>query len=146
LTLGFDILASYQASPSSSSNNYRWYWLLGTPAALLMYAGLPLAALGVYALFRRVPGAGRPLLVTVLLVGLLIWAALPPEVTKLRQGEIERTWAFLYPMLAGCAGLVVDRWTAGFGRRWLRGAVVAALVLLSVGQAVLLQGLYDNFF
>ncbi|NES31035.1 hypothetical protein GCE86_03955 [Micromonospora terminaliae] len=146
LTLGFDILASYQVSPSSSSNNYRWYWLLGNPAALLMYAGVPLAALGVYALFRRVPGAGRPLLVTVLVLGLLVWAALPPEVTKLRQGEIERTWAFLYPMIAGCAGLVVDRWTAGFDRRWLRGAVVAALVLVSVGQAVLLQGLYDNIF
>ncbi|WP_433349092.1 glycosyltransferase family 39 protein [Micromonospora sp. CA-111912] len=146
LTLGFDILTSYQASPSSSSNSFRLYWVVGTPAAWLMYAGLPLAALGVYALFRRVPGAGRPVLVTVLVVALVVWASLPPELTKLRQGEVERTWAFLYPMVAGCAGLVVDRWTAGFDRRWLRGAVVAALVLLSVGQAVFLQGLYDNFF
>ncbi|SCL23861.1 Dolichyl-phosphate-mannose-protein mannosyltransferase [Micromonospora rhizosphaerae] len=145
LTLGFDVLASYQVSPKVSTP-YKWYWLLGSPAAWLIYAGLPLAALGIYGLFRKVPGAGRPVLVTVLVLFLVVWAGLPTELTKLRPGEVERTWMFLYPMAAATAGLVVDRWTAGFDRRWLRGAVVAGLVLLSVGQAVFIQGLYNNFF
>lgn len=145
LVLGFDVLASYQASPTVSVP-YNWYWFLGSPAAWLIYAGLPLAALGTYGVFRRVPGAGRPVLVIVLVLFLVVWAGLPAELTKLRPGEVERTWMFLYPMVAAAAGVVVDRWTAGFGRRWLRGAVVAGLVLLSVGQAVFLQGLYNNFF
>ncbi|PWU44327.1 hypothetical protein DLE60_20425 [Micromonospora globispora] len=145
LVLGFDVLASYQVSPKVGTP-YNWYWLVGSPAAWLMYAGLPLAALGVYGVFRKVPGAGRPVLVTTLVLLMLAWAALPSELTKLRPGEVERTWMFLYPLVAACAGVVVDRWTAGFDRRWLRGGVVAGLVLLSVGQAVFLQGLYNNFF
>ncbi|RZU74548.1 dolichyl-phosphate-mannose-protein mannosyltransferase [Micromonospora kangleipakensis] len=145
LTLGFDVLASYQASPRVSGYSTT-YWMVASPAAWLIYAGLPLAALGVAGLFRRVPGARRPLLLVVLVLFMVLWAALPSELTKLRPGEVERTWTFLYPLVAATAGLVVDRWTAGFGRRWLRGAVVAGLVLLSVGQAVLIQGLYNNFF
>jgi hypothetical protein len=145
LTLGFDVLASYQASPKVQVP-YKWYWLVGSPAAWLIYAGLPLAALGIYGVFRKIPNAGRPVLLTVLIVFMVVWAGLPTALTKLRPGEVERTWMFLYPLVAATAGLVVDRWTAGFTRRWLRGAVVAALVLLSVGQAVFIQGLYNNFF
>ncbi|MCW3817549.1 glycosyltransferase family 39 protein [Micromonospora sp. DR5-3] len=145
LVLGLDILATYQAT-ARISHPYDWYWLAGSPVAWLIYAGLPLAALGVYGLFRRVPGAGRPVLVLVLVLFLVVWAGLPAQVTKLRPGEVERTWMFLYPMVAAAAGVVVDRWTAGFGRRWLRGGVIAGLVLVSVGQAVLIQGLYENFY
>ena len=145
LVLGLDILASYQQSPKIG-HPYQWYWLLGSPAAWLIYAGLPLAALGIYGLFRKMPGAGRPVLVLVLVLVMVVWAGLPAQLTKLRPGEVERTWMFLYPMVAATAGVVVDRWTAGFGRRWLRGAVVAGLVLLSVGQAVFIQGLYENFY
>ncbi|MEU5724468.1 glycosyltransferase family 39 protein [Micromonospora sp. NPDC047738] len=145
LVLGFDVLASYLVSPTVSVP-YNWYWFVGSPAAWLIYAGLPLAALGIYGVFRKVPGAGRPVLVLVLVLVLVVWAGLPSELTKLRPGEVERTWMFLYPMVAGAAGVVVDRWTAAFVPRWRRGAVVAGLVLLSVGQAVFLQALYNNFF
>ncbi|MCW3820437.1 glycosyltransferase family 39 protein [Micromonospora sp. DR5-3] len=145
LALGFDVLASYQVSPTVSVP-YNWYWFLGSPAAWLIYAGLPLAALGIYGVFRKVPGARRPVLVIVLVLFLVVWAGLPSELTKLRPGEVERTWMFLYPMVAGAAGVVVDRWTAGFVPRWRRGGIVAGLVLLSVGQAVFLQALYNNYF
>ncbi|MCM0676457.1 glycosyltransferase family 39 protein [Micromonospora phytophila] len=144
LLLGFDVFAAYQSSPGAA-RAYDAYWILASPAAWLIYAGLPLAALGVAGLFLKVPGAGRPVLPLVLVSIMVVWAAVPPELTKLRPGEVERTWAFLYPLVAASAGLVVDAWTRRLGR-WWGGAIVAALVALSVGQAVLLQGLWDNFF
>jgi Dolichyl-phosphate-mannose-protein mannosyltransferase len=141
LLLGFDIVASYQASPQSGGRSYT-YWIFGSPAACLIWAGLPLAALGVAGLVRKVPDAKRPVLPMALVAIMVVWAMLPGEVTKLRPGEVERTWAFLYPVLAATAGLVVDRWTRGKGR-W-SGAIVSALVIISVGQTVLIQSLWDN--
>jgi len=145
LALGFDVFASYRAMTRSGSHFYP-YWMAGQPAALLIMAGLPLAALGIAGLIVKVPGARRPTLPAVLIVAMLIWGALPPQVTALRQGEVERTWAFLYPMLAVSAGLVVDRWTHAGSRRgriWA-GAVVALLVVLSVAQTGVVQSLWDN--
>ncbi|MFE9201835.1 glycosyltransferase family 39 protein [Micromonospora sp. NPDC007230] len=143
LLIGFDLLAAFQSSPKAR-REYNPYWIVASPAAWLIYAGLPLAALGVAGLFRRTPGARRPVLPLVLVLIMLVWAALPGSITKLRPGEVERTWAFLYPLVAATAGIVVDRWSSRAGR-W-SGAVVAALVLLSVGQAVLIEGLWDNLF
>jgi hypothetical protein len=145
LALGFDVFACYRALTRSGSHFYP-YWVAGHPASVLIMAGLPLAALGIAGLIVKVPGARRPTLPAVLIVAMLIWGALPPPVTALRQGEVERTWAFLYPMLAVSAGLVVDRWThAGShrGRIWA-GAVVALLVVLSVAQTGVVQSLWDN--
>jgi hypothetical protein len=141
LVLGFDLLAIYQSVPGTG-RPYDAYWAFASPAACLIWAGLPLAALGVVGLFRKVPGARRAVLPLVLVLVMVLWAALPSEITKLRPGEVERTWAFLYPVLAGTAGPVVDRWTRGAGR-W-SGAVVAALVVLSVAQAVLIQALWNT--
>lgn len=141
LAFGFDLWGSYRASPSAG-RAYDPYWALASPAAWLIWAGLPLAALGVAGLFLTVPGARRPVLPLVLVLLMVGWATLPPDLQKLRPGEVERTWAFLYPMLAAAAGPVVDRWTRDAGRA--RGAVVAGLVLLSVAQTVLLQALWDN--
>lgn len=138
---GFDILASYHSSPGAG-RRYDPYWIIGSPTAWLIFAGLPLAALGVVGLVRAVPGARRPVLPLILVLLMVVWAALPSEFTKLRPGEVERTWAFLYPLLAASAGVVVDRWTRRPGHR--AGAIVAGLVLLSVAQAVLIQGLWDN--
>jgi hypothetical protein len=140
LGLGIDILASYQASPEAG-RTYQPYWVVGSPAAFLIYAGLPLAALGTAGLVRRVPGARRATLPLVLVAIMVIWAALPTDITKLRPGEVERTWAFLYPVLAAAAGPVVDRWIEVRGR-WSY-AILPALTGLGVAQAVLLQALWD---
>jgi hypothetical protein len=144
LTLGFDLWACFQARTHSSGPFYP-YWMAGHPASVLIWAGLPLAALGVAGLFVRVPGARRPVLPLILTAGMVVWGLLPPVVTDLRQGEVERTWAFLYPMLAAAAGPVVARWTDStrLGRAWA-GSIVFALVVLSVAQAGVLQALWDN--
>jgi hypothetical protein len=139
--LGYDLLASYQSSPKAG-RPYNPYWIIGSPLACLIYAGLPLATIGVVGLFRKVPGSARQILPAVLVLLMVVWAALPPEFTKLRPGEVERTWAFLYPVLAATAAPIVDRWSSRAGR-W-SGAVVAGLVALSVGQAVAVQALWDN--
>ena len=95
-----------------------------------MWAGLPLAALSVAGLLIKVPGARRPILPIALVLIMVVWVGLPTEITKLRPGEVERTWAFVYPVMAAVVGVVVDRWKRGKGR-W-SGAIVAGLVLLSV--------------
>jgi Dolichyl-phosphate-mannose-protein mannosyltransferase len=144
LALGFDVLASYRAM-AKSSGQYFPYWIAGSPAAWLMWAGLPLAALGLAGLVIKVPAARRPILPLILIAGMLVWGALPPVVTSLRQGEVNRTWAFLYPMLAAAAGPVVDRWTQStrVTRLW-SGSIVAGLVVLSIVQTGVLQALWDN--
>ena len=109
-TLGFNLFASYQALTRSGAAFYR-YWVVGQPAAWLIWAGLPLAALGMAGLFVKVPGARRPILPAVLIIIMIIWGTLPSSITALRQGEVERTWAFLYPMLAASAGPVIAWWT-----------------------------------
>ncbi len=141
LTLGFDLVATYRAMPKSRTP-YDLYWTFAHPAALLTWAGLPLAALGIAGLLIKVPGARRATLPLVLVVVMLVWGTLPAAVTGLRYGEVERTWAFLYPVLAAAAGPVVDRWSRRAGR-W-SGAVVAGLVVLSVAQTAVLQALWDN--
>jgi len=144
LALGFDLLACYRAHAYSRGTFYP-YWMAGHPASVLLWAGLPLAALGVAGLIIRVPAARRPVLPLVLATLMLIWGMLPPAITDLRQGEVERTWSFLYPMLAAAAGPVIARWTDStrLSRFWA-GSVVFVLVILSVAQAGLLQALWDN--
>jgi Dolichyl-phosphate-mannose-protein mannosyltransferase len=145
LALGFDVIRSFQSVPTVYNIHYNSYWILGNPGALLLLAGLPVATFGVIGLIRRGPGGQRMVLPLVLVAFMLIWGVLPPHFTSLRQGEVERTWAFLYPLLAAAAGPVVHRWTERIDRR-LAGAVVAGLVILSVAQAVVIQGLWDNLF
>jgi hypothetical protein len=139
LVLGIDVWASFQASPGSGGD-YDPYWILGSQAAWLLFAGLPVAALGLAGLFRRSPRGAYAVLPLALVAFMFVWAALPADLTDLRPGEVERTWAFLYPLLAGTAGPIVDRWSAAAGR-W-RGAIVAGLVVVSVAQAILLQSLW----
>jgi hypothetical protein len=143
VALGFDLLACYQAIAASKGPFFP-YWMVGHPASLLLWAGLPLAALGLAGLIVKVPDARRPVLPLVLIAAMIVWGLLPPVVTSLRQGEVERTWAFLYPMLAVSAGPVIAHWTDTLRlNRILAGAVVFALVVLSVAQAGLLQALWN---
>jgi hypothetical protein len=141
VALGMDVVSAWLSAPQSG-HPYDPYWIIANPAAVLMYAGLPVAALGIAGLVRRPPQTRRPVLILVLCVVMLVWGSLPSGFTDLRPGEVERTWAFLYPMLAAVAGVVVDRWTRDAGR-W-RGPIVAALVILAVAQTVLLHSLWDN--
>ncbi|WP_212833552.1 glycosyltransferase family 39 protein [Catellatospora sp. TT07R-123] len=143
ITLGFDLLAQYRAAPPSG-RHWTPYWLAGAPAAWLVCAGLPIAALGVLGLVRRFPPARAAVLPAAVVLIMVVWAALPSSVTRLRPGEVERTWAFLYPMLAATAGVVVAHWTRAASRR-TAALVVAGLVALSLLQTTAIQALWDNF-
>ena len=143
IVTGLDMVAIYHHLPEVSKP-YDPYWIVASPVAWLIYAGLPVAALGVAGLFIKVPGARRPILAGALALIMVVWGALPTGVTHLRPGEVERTWAFLFPVLAACAAPIVERWSRRAGR-W-SGAVIAALVLVSVAQAVLIQAFWDTLF
>jgi hypothetical protein len=122
---------------------YNIYWAFATPAAWLMWAGLPVAALGIVGLVRLATGQPRHVFPLALVVIMVVWAALPANITTLRPGEVERTWAFLYPVVAATAGPVVDRWTRDARGPW-SGVIVAGLVVISLAQTVFLQSLWDN--
>jgi hypothetical protein len=146
VALGYDFFATYSALPRSGSK-FVPYFVAGQPAAVLIMAGLPLAALGLAGLVVKTPGARRPYLPAFLILLMFVWGVLPPSITGLRQGEVERTWAFLYPMLAASAAPVIAGWTRARtppGRIWA-GATVAVLVALSVAQAGVVQSLWDNY-
>jgi hypothetical protein len=138
LALGYDLLASYASVPSAG-RAYDPYWIAGAPAAMLVVAGLPLATLGVIGLVRRVPGGSYSFLPVVLVSLMVVWGALPASITHLRPGEVERTWAFLYPLLAATAAPLVDRWTRK--TRWSPLAL-ALLIGLSVAQATVIELLW----
>jgi hypothetical protein len=144
LALGFDLLASYHAMARSNGRFYP-YWVVGHPASFLFWAGLPMAALGLIGLVKKVPGADRPILPLALTAGMFVWGVLPPHITALRQGEVERTWSFLYPMVAVGAGLIIDRWTKStrVNLKWA-ATIIVGLVLLSVLETGVLQALWDN--
>jgi hypothetical protein len=145
LTLGFNLLTTYRATPNVSNARYDPYWIIGSPAAVLIFAGIPVAALGLVGLVRPPSGTRRAVLPLTLVVIMLVWVNLPPSVTGLRPGETERTWAFLYPMLAAAAAAVVTRWLdrASPARR---GTAIATLVVIGVAQTVLIQSLWDTLF
>lgn len=144
VTLGFDVVSTYQQLPRSSGTYYQ-YFVAGHPASVLVSAGLPLAALGLAGLVIKVPGARRPILPLALVAIMFVWGVLPPTITALRQGEVERTWAFLYPLLAAAAAPVIDRWIGSARMRaaWA-GAIVGGLILITVAQAGVIQSLWDN--
>lgn len=143
LGLGFDLIGSYFAVPGNS-RSLDPYWIVGGPSAWLIMAGLPVAAFGTSGLFRKLRDGSRPVFAIVLVMLMVIWAALPPEATKLRPGEMERTWAFLYPVLAAVAALSVDRWMEDSGSR--RSAVLAGLLTISIVQAFIIQISWDTLF
>ncbi|MBV1848944.1 hypothetical protein [Catellatospora tritici] len=143
VTLGFDLLAQYHAAPLSR-RHWTPYWIAGAPGAWLVYAGLPIATLGVLGLVRRFPPARAAVLPAAVVLIMVVWAGLPGSITRLRPGEVERTWAFLYPMLAATAGVVVAGWTRAASRR-AAALVVAGLVAVSLLQTTAIQALWDNF-
>jgi len=143
IVLGFDLIGSFLAVPASSSP-YNAYWIVGAPGAWFVFAGLPVAALGTWGLFRRTDDGSRPVFAITLMALMITWALLPSEVTKLRSGELERTWAFAYPALAASAAPVVNLWMRSSKR--FGHVVLPALMAISIAQAVLIQVLWDTLF
>ncbi|MEE6257387.1 ArnT family glycosyltransferase [Plantactinospora sonchi] len=141
--LNFDLWAAYRSVPQTHTP-YDPYWIVGSPAAFLIFAGVPLAALGALGLVVRAPGARRAVLPLVSVPLMFVWAALPPSFTDLRPGEVERTWAFLFPLLAAAAAPVLLSWIRGLGARWT-APVLTGLITVSLAQATLLQMLYDTW-
>ncbi len=141
--LGFDLIGSYAAVPEGGGS-YQVYWIIGGLGAWLIFAGLPIAAFGTWGLFQKCEDGSRPTFALALVTIMLIWAVLPPEVTKLRPGELERTWAFVYPVMAAVAAPVVDRWTRSPGR--FRNAIIPGLLALSIVQAVAIQTMWDTLY
>jgi hypothetical protein len=140
IVLGYDIVRSYRsAAQDGLGRPYDPYWIVGHPAAMLIFAGLPLAALGVVGLFRRAADGRFSALPVTLVALMIVWGSLPAVITHLRSGEVERTWAFLYPLLAGTAGPVVARWMDGRRRPWVGYALVLLLVAISAAQATVIQ-------
>jgi hypothetical protein len=136
--LGYDLLACYAAVPGLGLQpRPAWYWAVGAPMAYLITAGVGLASLGLIAIFRY-----RPALPTALLVLLLGWANLPPAMTRLYPGEVERTWLFSLPLLAAAAGAAYVDWERRSRTvRWLGAGVLSGLGL---ALAVLLSAHNDT--
>jgi hypothetical protein len=142
VAVGYDVFASY-AAMTRSHLPFLPYFVVGHPASVLIMAGLPLAALGLAGLVVKTPDARRPYLPAFLILLMFVWGFLPPTVTGLRQGEVERTWAFLYPMLAVAAAPVIANWARARTRSG--GIWVGTTVALSVAQAGVVQSLWDNY-
>lgn len=139
--VGFDLLACYAAVDKDLETTRRvGYWVLGTPAVYLMALGVPLAALALLRLGARRP----PLLPLALLAPMLVFALLPASITGLVPGEIERTWMFTMPVTAVLGADRLHSWEEGSGP-W-RGRLLAALLLIAVTQAVLVNGQYDTYW
>ncbi len=143
LDFGYDLLASYGAMDKGHGvNRPHGYWLVGTPAVYLIYAGVVLAPLGLIALLR-----GRLPFATALLAALLAFSALPQSLTGLVPGEVERTWLFTLPFFAAAASTTWrDVWprTAQSPRR--QQAVVGAAVALQAGLAIAINARYNTFW
>lgn len=136
LAFGFDLVASFRASYAVVPVTIRsyWYWLFGNIAAWLTFAGLPIAALGVWEFVER-----RSVYLIALFVPLM-----GANLTKIFPGETERIGQFAYPFLAVAAGLAFERWERAGGRR--RPGVMSALVVFAALQAVVLEALFYNYW
>ena len=132
LAIGFNFLACFNAARHVAPRLKRVhsYWLFGDPAAWLIFAGLPIAALGVRELLTKRPA--------------WLWTFLAPlvlaDLTTLFLGETERVGQFAAPFLAAAAGAALVRWEKESGRD--RPGVIAALVLLTAAQAIVLEALF----
>lgn len=117
------------------------YWTVGGPVAWLVGAGAPMVALGGRAL-RRIP-TSRALLAV--LGPLVVFHSLPARLTGLIQGELERTWLWVYPLAAVVAGAalvdIVGRGTGSDHRRWTR--LVPGLVCVSAATAMVIEALWN---
>jgi hypothetical protein len=146
LTIGIDVLDSYLSYRAIRGDGFPWepYWVVGQPVAIMIFMGLPILVLGVKGLFRKEFLTRGATFVAVLSVVALIWFALPDSVTGLRRGEMERIWAYFYPLFAGVAGAEAIHWTRKAGL--MPWTTALGLGVLSIAQAVYIESLWDTLF
>lgn len=140
LAIGFDLFAAYRAGYAQldrfPSSRLQLYWIFGNVATWLLFAGLPIAALGLRELWRK-----RPWYLMAMLIPLVGFYALPDAVTHIIPGETERTLQFVYPLAATATAAFFLRWERARGApsdRW-----VAALVAIAALQTIAIEALYD---
>jgi hypothetical protein len=143
LALGFDLWASYRAGYEVllgfPGRRLYWYWLFGSVAAWLTFAGLPIAALGARELVRR-----RPWYLLSVLIPLACFYILPERVSHIIPGELERTLEFVYPFAAIAAAAWFVRWEKHRGAQSPTWA--ARLVAIAALQTVLIEAVYRMFW
>jgi hypothetical protein len=122
-----------RGSPPCALPRPYWFWLAGSPAGWLTLAGVPIAGLGLRALFVE-----RSRLLVALIVPNLVLYVLPHDVTGLVAGELERTVLWAVPFTAVAAGAALAR---ASGERYRR-ALTVGLTLVGAGQAIAIEALY----
>jgi len=132
VAFGFNFLATFNAARAVAPRLKRVhaYWFFGDPGVWLVFAGLPVAALGIRELVTK-----RPAWLLTFFTPLLL-----ADLTTLFLGETERVGQFATPILAAAAGAAFVRWERESGRD--RPAVIAALVLVTAAQAILIEALF----
>lgn len=135
IVLGFDLAASFRASYAilaDESERSYWYWIFGNLGVWFTFAGVAVAALSI-----RSAVTERPLYLLALIVPILAL-----DLNHKFAGETERIGQFALPFFAAAAAGWLVRWEGD--RR--RPGVVAALVLATALQAILLEALYYTFW
>lgn len=132
VAIGFNFIASFNAARAVAPRLKRVhsYWFFGDPAAWLIFAGLPIAAFSLRELITK-----RPVWLLTFFTPLVL-----ADLTTLFLGETERVGQFAAPFIAAAAGAALVRWERGSGRD--RPGVIAALVLLTAAQAIVLEALF----
>ena len=132
VAVGFNFLATFNAARAVAPRLKRVhrYWFFGDPGVWLVFAGLPIAALGIRELITK-----RPAWLLTFFTPLVL-----ADLTTLFLGETERVGQFAAPFLAAAAGAALVRWERESGRD--RSGVIAALVLLTAAQAILIEALF----
>ena len=132
LAVGFSFVSSFNAARAVAPRLKRVhaYWFFGDPAVWLIFAGLPIAALSLRELVTK-----RPAWLLTFLTPLLL-----ADLTTLFLGETERVGQFAAPFIAAAAGAALVRWERESGRD--RPGVIAALVLLTAAQAIVIEALF----
>jgi hypothetical protein len=143
---GFDLFATYggnfEALARYSGARNHLYWMFGTVAAWLIFAGLPIAALGVRETVTR-----RPWYLLSLLIPLIVFYALPADVTRIIPGETERTLQFAYPFAAAAAAVwLTRRERESPDRARTAPRTIAVVVAMTAVQSIALEAVYHTFW
>ena len=143
LAFDFNLFSVYAASRAELHEfvNRRefLYGLIASPAAWLVFGGLPLAGLAVHELLKH-----RPPYLLALLVPLTVFYVLPWSVTGIIPLETERTLQFAYPLAAAAAGAAFVRWERA--RDAPQDRTLALLVGVTAAQTIVMEAVFFFFW